>query len=145
MRSSALPTHLNASQLLENAAASLGIDVSDKSSPLYQALLVAAKDNFPERVLRTCEHIMTSLGATGHVACQVVHCSLHDYHIEGRDFGSALAAFKLRYCDSCPDKVPRPPDWELTDSVRDELQTRHEAFVRKFNATGGGFRFTSSD
>jgi hypothetical protein len=145
-------------QLLENAAASLGIDVSDKSSPLYQALLIAAKDNSPERVLRTCEHIMTSLGATGPVARQVtallgtqmagskmVHCSLHDYHLEGRDFDSALAAFKLRHCDSCPDKAPRSPAWEFTDSVRDELQTKHEEFVRKFNATGAGFRFTSSD
>jgi len=42
-------------QILENAAASLGLDISDKSSPLYQALLIAAKDNSPERVLRTCE------------------------------------------------------------------------------------------
>jgi len=145
-------------QLLENAAASLGIDVSDKSSPLYQGLLIAARDNSPERVLRTCEHIVTSLGATGPMARQIaalfgtqmagpkiVHCSLHDYHLEERDFDSTLAAFKLRYCDSCPDKAPRPLDWELTDSVKDEFQTKHEAFVRKFNATGAGFRFTSSD
>jgi hypothetical protein len=145
-------------QLLENAAASLGIDVSDRSSPLYQGLLIAARDNSPERVLRTCEHIVTSLGATGPMARQIatifgtqmagskiVHCSLHNYHIEGRDFDSAQADFKSRYCDSCPDRVPRPSDWELTDSVRDKFQTKHEEFVRKFNATGGGFRFTSSD
>jgi hypothetical protein len=145
-------------QLLENAAASLGIDISDKGSPLYQGLLIAARDNSPERVLRTCEHIVTSLGATGPIARQIatlfgtqmagskiVHCSLHDYHLEGKDFDSTLAAFKLRYCDSCPDKAPRPLDWELTDSVKDEFQTKHEAFVRKFNATGAGFRFTSSD
>jgi hypothetical protein len=145
-------------QLLENAAASLGLDVSDKSSPLYQALLIAAKDNSPERVLRTCEHIVTSLGATGPMArhigtlfgtqmagSKIVHCSLHDYHLEGRDFDSVLAAFKLQHCDSCPDKAPRLPDWEFTDSVRGEFQTRHEEFVRKFNASGAGFRLTSSD
>lgn len=145
-------------QILENAAASLGIDVSDKGSPLYQGLLVAARDNSPDRALRTCEHIVTSLGATGPVARQItallgtqmagskiIHCSLHKYHLEGRDFDSALAGFKLRHCDSCPDKAPRPADWEFTDSVRDEFQTKHEEFVRKFNATGRGFRFTSSD
>ena len=120
--------------------------------------MIAARDNSPERVLRTCEHIVTSLGAAGPMARQIaallgtqmagskiIHCSLHDYHIEGRDFESALAAFKLRHCDACADKAPRPPDWELTDSVEGEFQTKHEAFVRKFNATGAGFRFTSSD
>lgn len=145
-------------QILENACASLGLDVSDKSSPLYQAVLIAAKDNSPERVLRTCEHIVTSLGATGPVARQIgtllgtqmagskiIHCSLHDYHLEGRDFDSALAAFKLQHCDSCPDRVPRPPDWQFTDPVRADFQNRHEEFVRKFNATGAGFRLTSSD
>jgi hypothetical protein len=145
-------------QLLENAAASLGIDVSDKSSPLYQGLMIAARDNSPERVLRTCEHIVTSLGATGPMARQIaalfgtqmagsklIHCSLYDYHLEGRDFDSALAAFKLRHCDSCPDKAPRPSDWDLRDSVEAEFQAKHEPFVRKFNATGAGFRFTSSD
>jgi hypothetical protein len=145
-------------QILENAAASLGIDISDKNSPLYQALLTAARDNSPERVLRTCEHMMTSLGATGPMArriaalfgtqmagSKIVHCSLHDYHLEGRDFDSALAAFKLTHCDSCHDQAPRPPSWQFTDSVRDELQTNHEEFVRKFNATGKEFRFTSAD
>lgn len=145
-------------RLLENAAASLGLDISDKSSPLYEALLIAAKDNSPERVLRTCEHIVTSLGATGPMAryigtlfgtqmarSKIVHCSLHDYHLGGRDFDSVLAAFKLQHCDSCPDKAPRPQDWEFTDSVRDEFQNRHEEFVRKFNATGAGFRLASSD
>lgn len=145
-------------QILENAAASLGIDVSDKGSPLYQGLLVAARDNSPDRVLRTCEHIVTSLGATGPVArrimdllgtqmagSKVIHCSLHNHHLEGRDFDSALAGFKLQHCDSCPDKAPRPSHWEFSDSVRDEFQSKHEEFVRKFNATGGGYRFSSFD
>lgn len=145
-------------QLLENAAASLGIDVSDRSSPLYQSLLIAARDNSPERILRTCEHIVTSLGAMGPSArrlatllgtqmagSKLIHCSLHGFHLEGRDFDSTLATFKLQHCDSCSDKAPRPADWEYTDSVRDEFQAKHDQFVRTFNTTGGGFRFTSSD
>jgi hypothetical protein len=145
-------------QLLENAAASLRLDISDTKSPLFQGLQIAARDNSPERVLRTCEHIVTSLGATGPTACQiaallgtqmagskVVHCALHDYHFEAKDFDAALAEFKSRRCDSCSDRSPRPSDWEFSDAVREEFQTRHDKFVRKFNATGAGFRFTDSD
>lgn len=79
-------------QLFENAAAALDIDISDESSPLFRGLQIAARDNSPERVLRTCEHLVTSLGATGPVAqniaalfgsqmagSKVLHCALHDY------------------------------------------------------------------
>jgi len=145
-------------QILENAAGSLGIDISDKSAPLYQGLQIAARDNSPERVLRTCEHIVTSLGATGPTALQiaalfgtqmagskVVHCALHNYHYEARDFDSALGEFKLKYCDSCPDRTPRPSEWKFTEVVRHEFEEKHDEFITKFNETGSGFRFTKSD
>jgi hypothetical protein len=145
-------------QLFENAAASLGIDLSDKNSPLVQGLQIAARDNSPERVLRTCEHIVTSLGATGPTAHQIamlfgtqmaaskiVHCSLHDYHHEARDFDSAFAEFKSKYCDSCPDREPRPPEWKYTDPIRRQFEAKHDGFIRMFNATGKGFRPTPSD
>jgi len=145
-------------QILENAAASLGLDISDKESPLFRGLQIAARDNSPERVLRTCEYIVTSLGATGPTARQiatllgtqmagskVVHCALHDYHYEAKDFDSALAEFKSRHCDSCPDRSRRPSDWEFTDAIRANFQAEHDEFIRRFNATGAGFRFTSSD
>lgn len=136
----------------------LGIDISDKSSALFQGLQVAARDNSPERVLRTCEHLVTSLGATGPTAVEIatlfgtqmagskiLHCALHDYHHEARDFDSGLAEFKSKYCDSCPDRSPRPPEWKFADATRQELEAQHEEFIRKFNATGTGFRFTPSD
>jgi hypothetical protein len=145
-------------QLLENAATSLGIDLSDKNSALVQGLQIAARDNSPERVLRTCEHIATSLGATGPTARQitelfgtqmagskVVHCSLHNYHHEARDLDSALAEFKSKYCDSCPDRAPRPTDWKYTDAIRKEFQAKNDGLIRMFNATGKGFRPTPSD
>jgi hypothetical protein len=145
-------------QLLENAAASLGIDVSDKSSPFVKGLQIAARDNSPEKVLRTCEYVVTSLGATGPTARQIaallgtqmagskiLHCALHNYHHETKDFDSALAEFKSRYCDSCPDRAPRPAEWEFTDAIRREFEAKHNEFIRKFNATGVGFRFTPSD
>jgi len=145
-------------QLLENAAASLGLDISDGSSPLSRGIQIAARDISPERVLRTCEHIVTSLGATGPIARQIaallgtqmagskiLHCSLHDYHHEAKDFDSALAEFRAKYCDSCPDRAPRPTDWKFTGAVRREFQAKHDEFIRKFNATGAGFRFTTSE
>jgi hypothetical protein len=145
-------------QILENAAGSLGIDISDKSAPLYQGLQIAARDNSPERVLRTCEHILTSLGATGPTArriaalfgtqmagSKVVHCALHNYHYEAKDFDSALGEFKLKYCDSCPDRTPRPSDWKFTETVRHEFEEKHYEFITKFNDAGSGFRFTKSD
>jgi hypothetical protein len=145
-------------QILENAAGSLDIDISDKSAPLYQGLQIAARDNSPERVLRTCEHIVTSMGATGPTARQiaavfgtqmagskVVHCALHNYHYEAKDFDLALGEFKLKYCDSCPDRTPRPSEWRFTEAVRHEFEEKHHEFITKFNETGSGFRFTKSD
>lgn len=145
-------------QLLENAAASLGIDISNKSSPLYQGLQIAARDNSPERVLRTCEHIVTSLGATGPIARQiaaffgtqmagskVVHCALHNYHIEAKDFDSALGEFKSKYCDTCPDRAPRSTGWKFTEQVRQEFEEKHYEFITEFNATGSGFRSSQND
>jgi hypothetical protein len=145
-------------QILENAAAYLDLDISDKNSPLYQALQIAAKDNSPERLLRTCEHIVTSLGATGPMAqriaallgtqmagSKIIHCALHAYHIEAKDLDSGLAEFKSKYCNSCSDRTPRPAEWKYTDAVRKEFQAKHQEFVTRFNATGAGFRFTSAD
>jgi hypothetical protein len=145
-------------QLLENAAAAIGLDISDKTGPVFRGIHIAAKDNSPERVLRTCEHIVTSLGATGPIARQVaallgtqmagskvVHCSLYDYHFEAKDFDSALTEFKAKHCDSCSDRAPRPVDWKFKGAVRKQFEAKHEEFIKRFNATGGGLRFTISD
>jgi hypothetical protein len=145
-------------QLIESAAASLGIDLSDKNSPLFQRLQIAARDNSPERVLRTCEHIVTSLGATGPIArritelfgtqmagSKIIHCTLHNYHEEAGDFDSAMAEFKSKHCDSCPDRSPRPPEWNFTSAARQEIEAKHKKFITEFNSTGAGFRFTQLD
>jgi Domain of unknown function (DUF4365) len=147
-----------AQQVIENAAATLGIDLSDENDPIVQGLRVAVRDNTPEKVLRTCEYIMTSLGATGPTArriaalfgtqmagSKILHCALHSYHLEGKDFDSALSEFKSKYCDRCPDRAPRSNEWEYTNEVRQELEEKHREFVGAFNSTGAGYRFTPSD
>ena len=145
-------------QLLQNAAASLGIDISDSRSPLVKGLQIAARDNSPERVLRTCEHLVTTLGAVGPTARQIaalfgtqmaaskiLHCALHSYRYEAKDFDSALAGFKAKYCDSCADRSPRPSGWRFTEAVRQEFEKQHRDFIATFNASGAGFRFEASD
>lgn len=147
-----------AQQIMENAAAALGIDLSDETDPLVRGLRIAAMDNSPERALRTCEDLIVSRGATGPVARQiedlmgiqtagskVLHCALHSYHREGKELDSALAEFKHLYCDSCPDKRPRPTDWKYTPAFLQEFQAKHLQFIRDFNATGAGYRLTERD
>jgi hypothetical protein len=145
-------------QLVENAAASLGIDLSDKNDPLVRGLEIAVRDDTPDRALRTCEHIVVSLGATGPTArriaalfatqmagSKIIHCALHDYHLEAKDLDSALTEFKSKYCNSCPDRAPRPTDWKFTGANQREFLAKHKDFIVRFNATGAGFRFTPSD
>jgi hypothetical protein len=60
---------------------------------------------------------------------KVVHCSLHDFHVEGRELDTAYAEFKEKHCDSCPDQKPRPEGWRYTDEEKRFLQARHLAFI----------------
>jgi hypothetical protein len=147
-----------AQQIVENAAASLGIDLSDENAPIARGLRIAARDNTPARVLKTCEHILSSMGATGPIARQIetlfgiqtagskiIHCTLHDYHHEAKDLDLAFAEFKSKHCDSCPDRSPRPVGWKYTDAFQREFNAKHLQFVKNFNATGLGYRFTPLD
>ena len=145
-------------QIVENAAASLGIDPADEKNPIMQGLRIAARDDKPTRVLKTCEHIVASRGAAGPIARQiemlfglqtagskVLHCAVHNYHLEGRDLDSAFAEFKAQHCDSCPDRKPRPENWRYTEGFRRQHEAANRQIVEDFNATGAGFRFTQSD
>jgi hypothetical protein len=145
-------------QIIQNMATALGIDISDENNQLVQFLRVAAKDNTPKRVLATCEHIITSLGATGPTArrvkeifnistagSKVVHCTLHDYHLEGKDLDSAYIEFKKRHCDFCPDRKPRPEGWRGTAREMREIQSQHRGFIANLKGTPDGFRYTDED
>jgi hypothetical protein len=145
-------------QVIQNMAAALGIDVSDENDPLVRGLRSAARDDSPERVLATCEHILVSQGAQGPVArriqrlfnlgtagSKVVHCTLHNYHQEGRDLDSAYKEFRRSHCDSCPDKKPRPAGWEYTEEVREEIDARNYEFVKRLAGTEHGIRYTDED
>lgn len=145
-------------QIFQNMAAELGIDLSDENDPLVRGLRIAAKDDSPARVLATCEHILDSLGATGPTArritrlfnistagSKVIHCTLHNFHVEGKDLDSAYAEFKRTYCDSCSDRRPRPEGWSGTEEEIAKIRARHRDFVMRLAGTPYGFRRTSED
>jgi hypothetical protein len=145
-------------QIIQNMASNFGIDLSVENDPLVRGLRTAAKDNSPERILAHCEYLLVSQGATGPIARQilrlfnittasskVVHCTLHNYHIEGKEQDSAYAEFKRMHCDSCPDTKPRPEGWRYTEEVRIELQARHLEFVMRLAGTPNGLRYTNED
>jgi hypothetical protein len=149
---------IHSNKIIEHMAVTIGIDPADITNPIMKSLLIAARDNSPERVLSTCEHIVTSLGAVGPIARKIevllnittaasklIHCSLHDLHEEGKEYNSAYAAFKAKYCDSCKDRAPRPSSWQYTEEFQLLYNKRHLQFIRKFNQTGQGFRHTNED
>jgi hypothetical protein len=145
-------------QIIQNMASKIGIDLSNENDPLVRGLRIAAKDNSPEQILAHCEYLLVSQGATGPIARQilrlfnittasskVVHCTLYNHHIEGKEQDSAYAEFKRMHCDSCPDAKPRPEGWRYTEEARIELQARHLEFVMRLAGTPNGLRYTSED
>jgi hypothetical protein len=145
-------------QIFQNIATGLGVSIDDENDPLVRGLRIAARDNSPERVLARCENLLVSQGATGPVARQiwklfnitnasskVVHCTLHNLHVEGKELDSAYAEFKRNHCDSCPDQKPTPEGWRYTDEIREVIHRRHYDFVARLAGTSYGLRYTKED
>lgn len=135
-------------QAIQNMATGLGLDLSDENHPLVRGLRIAAADDSPERILAKCDHLLVTQGATGPIARQihflfntsrasskVIHCTLHDFHLEGKEQDQAYDEFKRLHCNTCPDSRPRPEDWGLTPEEEQRLRVRHSAFVRRLVGT----------
>jgi hypothetical protein len=75
----------------------------------------------------------------------VVHCTLNNYHEEGKELDAAHADFKRLHCDSCPDKKPRAPEWRYSGKVRIDFEAKHTQFVQRLIGTKYGFRLTKED
>lgn len=145
-------------QIIQNIATTLGIDITDENNLLVRGLRIAARDDSPERVLKNCDHLLVSLGATGPTAreiwrlfnistagSKVVHCTLHNLHVEGRDQDIAYAEFKRTYCDSCPDCNPHPDGWRYIGDVRRQIEDQNREFVARLAGARYGFRYTNQD
>lgn len=145
-------------QAIQNIATALGIDLSNEQDPLVRGLKIAAKDDSPERVLAHCEHLLVTQGAIGPVArevqvlfntsrasSKVIHCTLHNFHVEARELDTAYDVFKSKHCDSCPDMKPRPEGWRLTAEEEAKLRDQNVDFVSRLFGTPYSFRFTDED
>jgi hypothetical protein len=134
-------------QVIENMAMALGIDLSNPDDPAARLVHLGIADADPGRVLKDCEHIFVSLGpqpplatttilanvlGLPSIASKVLHCDLHGHYVLEPALDSAYAAFKKRYCDSCPDSVPRPPAWKYSDEWQQEENLRHTVFMEDF-------------
>jgi hypothetical protein len=110
-----------ARQVHENLLAAFGIDPA--SEPWASMINLAITDADPTRVLKGCDHIfvlqvgrdpiLDRLGLE-HAGPKALHCTLHGYAVTGRDLDSVDEAFRREYCDSCPDRAPRPPGWKFS-------------------------------
>lgn len=145
-------------QVIQNIATGIGLDLTDEKSPLVRELRIAARDNSPDRVLVRCEHLLAAQGAMGPTAreirhlfaidtvgSKVIHCTLHDYHVEGRDLDIAYTQFKRVHCDSCPDAKPRPSDWHYDEKARQIESAKYTEFVARFLGKPFGLRYTDQD
>jgi Domain of unknown function (DUF4365) len=143
-------------QIIQNISSGLGIDLGAENAPMVRALKIAAKDNSPERVLANCEHIVVTRGATGPLARQVrqlfnittagskvINCTLHNFHVEGKEMDLAYEEFRRMHCDSCVDQKPRPDGWRYTEEVRTQEEARNLEFVMRL--AGTQFRPRSAD
>jgi hypothetical protein len=145
-------------QVMQNIATGIGLDLTDENSLLVRELRIAARDNSPERVLVHCEHLLAAQGAIGPTAreirrlfaintvgSKVIHCTLHDYHVEGRDLDVAYREFKRVHCDSCPDAKPRSSDWHYDEKARQNERARYSEFIARFLGRPFGLRYTDQD
>ena len=46
---------------------------------------------------------------------KIIVCTRHRYPIGGRALDNIDQAFKAKYCDACPDRIPRPAGWTFYD------------------------------
>jgi hypothetical protein len=139
-------TPATTTQIIQNRATALGIDLLDDASPATKLVRLGIKDADPARVLAHCAHTFVSIApprddltATLSILLQlpsvglkVLHCDLHGYSVEGPSLDPVCESFKSKYCDTCPDRSSRPSDWQYSDEWQREENLRHSDFMARF-------------
>jgi hypothetical protein len=110
-------------QVHHNILTSAGIDPT--TEPWASLIDLAIKDDDPTRVLIECQHkvVMKHPGrdpmldwlALERANPKIIGCDLHRYAMAGRELDIIDKAFKAKFCDVCPDRVPRAPGWTFYD------------------------------
>jgi Domain of unknown function (DUF4365) len=134
-------------RIAENRAFGLGLDMNDVSNPIVRAVRLGIKDYSAERAIKHCEHSFVSISGwkipfSISMAAQllqmpsmcgkIMHCTLHNYNVEGRTLDAVSEQFKTQYCDSCKDVAPRPIGWVYSDDWLEQENERREEFMAKF-------------
>jgi hypothetical protein len=133
-------------QIVENLAASAGINITDRNSPVVKLIEMGLKDANPERAIKHCTHAFVSMGGSGppfvHILAdllrlpsigpKIIHCDLHDYAVEARSLDAAAQTFKDKFCNACKDVTPRPDGWRFSDEWQDEENKKHIEFMDRF-------------
>ncbi|MGH9714591.1 MAG: DUF4365 domain-containing protein [Candidatus Acidiferrales bacterium] len=133
-----------AQQVYENMATGLGLDLSDPTNPLTIIFRKATEDADPSRILRDCEQVFVTLGRPSSAeriireslnlpaGSKIIHCELNGHAVQGESLDIAYSQFKTHHCDTCPDRVPRPPEWAYTEEWRETENERLRPFMEKF-------------
>ncbi len=115
----------NARQIHYNILTSEGIDPAEE--PWASLIELALKDDDPTRVLIGCEHKNIRSHPAGDPMLvrlaleranpKILVCSRHRYAMAGRSLDDIDQAFKEKYCDACPDRVPRATGWMFYEEL----------------------------
>jgi hypothetical protein len=110
-------------QIHNNFLTSQGIDPT--TEPWKSWIDLAIKDDDPTRVLIGCEHkgvlrhpggnpMLDRLGLE-RANPKIIGCKLHQYFLGGGELDQIDQEFTKRFCNACPDRVPRPANWMFYD------------------------------
>lgn len=131
-------------QAIENMAAAIGLDLSDPRVACEVRLGIVDLD--PSRVLKKCRHLFVTIGSCGLVGhllnvpsagSKIIHCVLHGGAIEGLSLDTTYSLFCEKYCSSCSDASPQPPEWQYTEEWQREENARREGYMKEFNSRTG--------
>jgi hypothetical protein len=134
-------------QIVENLAASAGINITDPNDPAVKLIEMGLKDANPERAIKHCTHAFVSMGRVRapfihfladlvrlpSIGPKIIHCDLHDYAVEAQSLDDAAQTFKDKFCNACKDVTPRPDDWRFSDEWQEEENKKHSEFMDRFD------------
>lgn len=134
-------------QIFENRAFGLGIDMTQTANPVVRAIRLGIGDYSMQRAIKHCEHAFVTISGRGippdistvadvlqlpTMRGKIMHCTLHNYHVEGRTLDAVCDQFKKQYCEGCKDISPRSADWEYSDDWLEKENDQHKEFMAKF-------------
>lgn len=140
------PEHDLVTQIMENRAAGLGIDMTNSDDLTVKLVRLGIKDASVERAIQHCVHAFVSISERvplsastlaellqlPSINAKFIHCDLHDYAVEARTLDIAIERFKREHCDPCKDISSRAADWKYSDEWLEQENQRHAEFMARF-------------